>query len=202
MRAGALVLITVPADMRLWSTHDETLLHYRRYDIGRLRAIREDLPVNVRLLCYFNSRLYLPVRMVVANALSLPAWLLFHRIVQRRWGRSCANWALVWLVAFPGALLYQFNYTESLFLLLVMISWWGLEQWSWGIHSIRNLWDLPKFVTGFLMPSEWHAFTGSVLDRCVFLVVLYWTASEPARACRERVRQGGCSQFANVRGPA
>jgi hypothetical protein len=35
---------------------------------------------------------------------------------------------VVFLVAFPGALFFQFNYTESLFLLLVMALWLGLEQ--------------------------------------------------------------------------
>ena len=63
--------------------------------------------------------------LVLANAFSLAAWALFHRLVARRWGESAANWALAFLIAFPGALFFQFNYTESLFLLLVLLLWWG-----------------------------------------------------------------------------
>lgn len=63
-RPGAQFLITVPADMALWSPHDEAFGHYRRYDAARLEAAWEDLPVRQRLLSYFNARLYPAVRWV------------------------------------------------------------------------------------------------------------------------------------------
>jgi hypothetical protein len=66
--------------------------------------------------------------LVLANAFSLAAWEFFYCLVTRRWGESAAKGAVVFLVAFPGALFFQFNYTESLFLLLVMVLWLGLEQ--------------------------------------------------------------------------
>jgi SAM-dependent methyltransferase len=61
---GTHVLITVPAHDHLWSAHDEALRHYRRYDEHRLRATWEGLPVSIRLLSYFNARLYPAVRVV------------------------------------------------------------------------------------------------------------------------------------------
>jgi len=61
---GAFVLITVPADMRLWSEHDESFGHYRRYDEAMLRRIWTELPVRERLVSYYNSRLYPMVRLV------------------------------------------------------------------------------------------------------------------------------------------
>jgi SAM-dependent methyltransferase len=61
---GGHVLITVPAHEHLWSGHDEALGHYRRYDAERLKATWEGLPVSVRLLSYFNARLYPVVRAV------------------------------------------------------------------------------------------------------------------------------------------
>jgi hypothetical protein len=238
--------------------------------------------------------------LVLANGFSVAAWIMLHSLVARRWGDSAANWSLVFLIAFPGALFFQFNYTESLFLLLVLLLWWGLEEqrpgwaclaasllplargvgvfavlaigwhlltecppgwmqkatgkwrwaqrllwperlaveqplvqgqitdsaavscsplpeddpavrpyhgglcwlllapllgwatylalmgsWTgnpfegfeaqkyWGVHSVGNLLNVPKFVVGFFAPTEWHAFRGSVLDRCVFVVLLY-----------------------------
>jgi hypothetical protein len=50
----------------------------------------------------------------------------------------------------------------------------GMEaQKYWGAHAISNLWNVPKFVLGFFEPTHWHAFKGSVLDRCLFLGLLY-----------------------------
>ena len=65
-RAGTHVLITVPAHEHLWSAHDEALGHYRRYDLARLQATWEGLPVSVQLLSYFNARLYPIVKAVRA----------------------------------------------------------------------------------------------------------------------------------------
>lgn len=255
---------------------------------------------------------------ILANVISLAAWVLFYQLVARRWGEPAAKWSLVFLIAFPGALFFQFNYTESLFLLLTLALWWALTEqrfgWSWitasllpltrgvgafavlpiawyalepawpalrarfrrllgpwaglprgithpgplafgrgegeaspgsgmaqitdcstsqggagvvplaaascgawwgalkavvgrgrllcapvlgwalylalmwhwtgnpfegmqaqkywGVHSISNLWNVPKFVVGLFTPTEWHEFRGSVLDRCVFILLL------------------------------
>ncbi len=222
--------------------------------------------------------------MVLSNVCSWLAWLLFYQMTRARWGPRAAGWALVFLIVFPGSLFFQFNYTESLFLLLVLGLWWGLERrryevawvcagllpltravgvfavlpigwhalsvaspgwwrrwvspqrrgdaeeaggsaaasssshcglrvadcglarawwllaapllgwgvylalmayWTgnpfegfaaqkyWGVHSIGNLWNVPKFVIGFFTPTAWHEFTGSLLDRCLFLVLLW-----------------------------
>lgn len=206
--------------------------------------------------------------LIVANLLSLAGWLLFHRNAAQRFGEKAADFALTCLILFPGSLFFQFNYTESLFFLLLMGTWWGMENhryrvawiaaflapltrgvglfsvlpigwhwlstrpwgwlpdsirktgsppaappvedrnpgpllllwapvlgwgaylglmhvwtgnpWAgieaqkyWGAHSISNLWDVPKFVEGFLDVTVWHGFRGSILDRCGFLLVLY-----------------------------
>src|ERR1700676_3814173 len=58
MRAGTFLLITVPADPRLWNRHDESFGHYRRYDLARLKEVWSGLPVAPILVSYFNRRLY------------------------------------------------------------------------------------------------------------------------------------------------
>jgi hypothetical protein len=51
----------------------------------------------------------------------------------------------------------------------------GFEaQKHWGVQSMGNLINLPKFIIGFFNPTTWHQFIGSVLDRCVFIFVLWW----------------------------
>jgi SAM-dependent methyltransferase len=58
LRPGAQVLLTVPADLDLWSPHDESFGHWRRYDRARLEQVWAGLPVAPRLVSYFNTRLY------------------------------------------------------------------------------------------------------------------------------------------------
>jgi SAM-dependent methyltransferase len=76
-KAGSHVLITVPAEPRLWSSHDVALGHFRRYGPARLRWVWDGLPVDVQLLSYFNARLYPAIRVI--------------RWVNRRLGRSAGR---------------------------------------------------------------------------------------------------------------
>jgi len=65
--AGTHFLLTVPADEALWSEHDESFGHYRRYDLARLERVWAGLPVTTRLVSYFNARLLPLVRLVRAR---------------------------------------------------------------------------------------------------------------------------------------
>jgi hypothetical protein len=46
-------------------------------------------------------------------------------------------------------------------------------QRNWGVQSIGNLFDLPKFLRAFSTPTTLHGFTGSLVDRCAFVFLLY-----------------------------
>jgi SAM-dependent methyltransferase len=61
MKPGANLLITVPADPSLWSPHDVSHGHFRRYTAATLVSLWGGLPVEVLLLAPFNRRLYLMV---------------------------------------------------------------------------------------------------------------------------------------------
>jgi hypothetical protein len=56
--SGALVVISVPAFMHLWSGHDEYLGHYRRYTINELRVIVERAGLEITNAYYIFSALY------------------------------------------------------------------------------------------------------------------------------------------------
>lgn len=55
---GTYLLVTVPADRSLWSPHDVGVGHYRRYERSDLEELWGGLPVSVKLISHFNSRLY------------------------------------------------------------------------------------------------------------------------------------------------
>jgi trans-aconitate methyltransferase len=61
---GCFFLLTVPADESLWSEHDESFGHYRRYDRARLEQIWAGLPVKILMTSYFNARLQPIIRLV------------------------------------------------------------------------------------------------------------------------------------------
>ncbi len=63
---GSYFLVTVPADESLWSEHDESFGHYRRYDAARLEGVWAGLPATTLLVSYFNTRLLPMVRLVRA----------------------------------------------------------------------------------------------------------------------------------------
>lgn len=46
-------------------------------------------------------------------------------------------------------------------------------QRHWGRHALENLVDLPRFVAELLQPTCWHGFSGSVLDRVMFVALAY-----------------------------
>ncbi|MEN8374352.1 MAG: methyltransferase domain-containing protein [Gemmatimonadota bacterium] len=64
MAPGSHLLLTVPAHPDLWSVHDVTFGHYRRYTADRLRLVWRDLHVTERLLSPYNSRLFPLIRLV------------------------------------------------------------------------------------------------------------------------------------------
>lgn len=64
LNEGDLLLITVPADMALWSLHDESHGHYLRYDEARLRRVWSELPLKEIMVSHFNARLYPLIRAV------------------------------------------------------------------------------------------------------------------------------------------
>ncbi len=72
------VLITVPADRSLWTEHDANNGHYRRYDVATFSATWSDLPLDLVMLTYFNTRLY-PVAKIMRT---------ISRLRGKAWGRE------------------------------------------------------------------------------------------------------------------
>lgn len=99
--------------------------------------------------------------LVLSNLCSLVAWVLCFERVRRRWGTAAAHWALLALIVFPGSLFYQFLYTESLFLLLVVLLWWGLEEKRWVLAwGAAFLLPLTRAIGVFaILPIAWAALT-------------------------------------------
>jgi SAM-dependent methyltransferase len=81
---GSSILLTVPADMSLWSPHDTNYGHYRRYDKTRLAQVWSDLPIEVLLFSYFNTTLFPLVKAV----------RFFTQLRGRSWGSAGTDLSL------------------------------------------------------------------------------------------------------------
>lgn len=58
LRPDGSILITVPAVPFLWSRHDETHHHYRRYTRKQLKSVLEEAGYDVEYMSYFNTMLF------------------------------------------------------------------------------------------------------------------------------------------------
>jgi hypothetical protein len=98
------------------------------------------------------------VGMVLANLFSFQSFILFFRIVARRYGEAVATLSLLLLLSFPGSLYFQFIYTESLFFLLLMLFLLGLEKSHfWLTLATALLLPLTRAVGIFcVFPLLWH----------------------------------------------
>jgi hypothetical protein len=120
--------------------------------------------------------------MLLSNAVSLAAFLLFFRAVKTRFGEGPAKLALALLL---GALFFQFIYTESLFLLLLMTFYLALEQDRF----------LPALASGLLLPL-----TRAVGVFCVIPVLVYAVSRSPRPGPAESVAglRGWVSRFLHL----
>ena len=94
----------------------------------------------------------------VSTVAFLVAIILLHRLIERRMGERVARTA-VWLTAFfPVAYLFSSVYTESVFLLLTVLTFVLLERgWSTGASIVGSLAVLAR-PTGILLapPLAWR----------------------------------------------
>lgn len=98
--------------------------------------------------------------LLLANGLSLVGLGLLYRVIERQCGPRISRDTLILMLAFPGALFFSFPYSESLYLVLLMWFFWGLEQerWTWtGVSAF--LLSLARPLGVFvLLPLAWHLF--------------------------------------------
>ena len=77
--------------------------------------------------------------LVLANLLSTLGLALVYRAAALRFGASRAAWTVVFMAVYPGNLFLQFGYSESVFLVLLMCLWSGLEERRWGAAALGAL---------------------------------------------------------------
>ena len=151
---------TLESHFATWDGAHYLLLSERGYAKGMASCAFYPLyPLLIRAAAPLFGGHHLIAGLALSNLFSLAAWVLFYWLARRRWGKRVAFWALVFLIAFPGSLFFQFVYTESLFLFLLMGLWWALEERRYGWAALcAGLLPLCRGVGAFVaLPLAWHA---------------------------------------------
>jgi SAM-dependent methyltransferase len=61
LKPGGKLLVTVPGNPWMWSAHDVSHHHHRRYRRGELKSVAKDAGLEVDFLSPFNSLLFPPI---------------------------------------------------------------------------------------------------------------------------------------------
>ena len=130
------------------------------------------------------------VAMLLANALSLLGLWLLYRLMERHCGAALSRDAMILMLAFPGALFFSFPYTESLYLVLLLWFFWGLELERWWWTALAGfLLPLARPVGVFvLLPLAWY-FWERGWPRCVAVRALMSRAATKATTFAENARR-------------
>lgn len=98
--------------------------------------------------------------MLLANGLSLVGFWMFYQLVRHRQGENVARDTLILMLACPGALFFTFPYTESMYFVLLMLFFWGLEKGRWTWAAVAGfLLPLGRPVGVFIvLPLAWHLY--------------------------------------------
>jgi hypothetical protein len=115
-------------------------------------------PWLIKSFSWITFRNHFVAGILLANFLSLTAFLLFHYFVELYHGPQTANLAVALLLAYPGAIFFSFIYTEALFFLLIV---------SFFLFLFRENF-LGVALTGFLLPL-----TKAVGIFCIFPLLLH-----------------------------
>lgn len=161
--------LTFDSHFASWDAEHYLFIAAHGYEAGAGRCAFYPLfPMMIRYFSIVTFGSQLLAGMILSNLFSLVGWFIFFMLVCRRFGESTAKLAVILLMTFPGALFFQFIYTESLFFLLLMLLLLGLqENWFWLALAAGFLLPLARAVGLFcVFPLLWHVMTHSAPGCC------------------------------------
>lgn len=120
-------------------------------------------PATIRLSAVLTGVNPMMLSIGLANVFSILAFWLLYGLIERKLDEEVALKALILFLAFPGALFFCVSYTESLYLLLLLICFWGLENGRfWWVAVGGFLLPLTRPVGIFIVfPLAWHTYQSS-----------------------------------------
>ncbi len=210
----------------LFKTWDAS--HYLRlsdegYQVGTMSTAFPPLwPMSIRAVHQMTFLPHFYAGMLASFFFSILGFFLFFRMVYAEFGKEVAELSTLFLLAYPGALFFQFPYTESLFLCWVMLFFLALRarRYVWVV-LLAMLIVLTRVVGVFLIfpllyhllvlyrekASEkrgaWLALSGPFLGYAAYLLFMRWATGsffEAAAAQQRFIAQPSVAKLFDIWG--
>lgn len=116
-------------------------------------------PLSINFLAsIIGSSLFSPSQYFIANFLVtsyfLAALFIFYRVIKLDYKENIAIWSILFLLIFPTSFFFAAVYSESLFLLLSLISFYFARKRKWFISGFfAGLLSATRLVGIFMLPS-------------------------------------------------
>ena len=113
----------------IWSQGNFDGVHYLRiaqdgYAYQFTQAFFPLYPFLVRLISYLTFGNFLVAALLLSNLAFLAGLLLFYKLVKKNYDEKIAFWSCLFLLAFPTSFYFGAVYTEGLFFLLIISSFY------------------------------------------------------------------------------
>lgn len=193
----------MPAELLLnlwnrWDTEWYLLIASRGYADDGSTAFFPLYPLLTRIVGHLLGGEYLLGGLIVSNSAALGGIIMLYRLVFRKFGSDVARKSLIWFITFPSSFFLFMAYTESLFLLLVLLffeqldngrwlqaGFWGMLASMTRVHGILLIFSF--IVTCILnwraeKKLYWQQLVGALLLGCglgAYSAYLYWTFGNP-----------------------
>ncbi|MCX6372572.1 MAG: mannosyltransferase family protein [Actinobacteria bacterium] len=106
---------------------------------GHSQAFFPLYPLLVRVVAVATGHNYVVAGLVVSLACYAGAMAVLFKLAHALLGPRVALWSVVFISVFPTALFFQAVYSESLFLLLTLLSFWWARRSSWALAGLAGL---------------------------------------------------------------
>jgi hypothetical protein len=102
---------------------------------------------------------YLLAGLILSNLAFIGALYLLFKLVTAEFSPTAARRSLVWLAIFPAAFYFLAAYSESLFLLLALATFWAAQRRNWILAAIFAFLAPLARLTGWVLavPVAWEA---------------------------------------------
>ncbi len=85
-------------------------------------------PILIKLVSFITSGNYLIAALIISNISFLVALMIFYKLVVKIYNPKVALWAIIFLLTFPTSFYFGAVYTEGLFFLMIISSFYLANQ--------------------------------------------------------------------------
>ncbi|MBU0619007.1 hypothetical protein KKD62_02100 [Patescibacteria group bacterium] len=133
--------------------HYLTIVQQGYLNTGFIQAFFPLYPLGVRYLTAIWQN-YLVSGLLLSHLCFLAALAVFYKLLRLDYSANTSFKSLVFLICFPTSFYFAAFYSESLFLLLVLLSFWLMRQKRWLVSAICiSLASATRLVGLFLIPA-------------------------------------------------